>query len=167
MSEKVEGFRPEELAANPAFQASCIQAVQSAARTVETEKRDMLRNAVLNSVNMTVDETIRHLFMQYVDRLTATHVQLLRVFHEPSKDPELVMGTSSVSMGSLSQLVDIKLPKLRGEPDITKALLADLESMSLLDNAGLNTGMSRDGLLASRTTKLGSSFLAFVSEPMP
>jgi hypothetical protein len=56
-----------------------------------------------------------------------------------------------------------KLDK-RNKP-IADRIAADLESMGLLNGAGLNVTMSGSGLVAQRSTPLGRLFLEFISDP--
>lgn len=156
-------LRIADLTADPGFQASFIQAAQSAIRTVQQEKLEMLRNAVLNSALAgDLDENIRQMFFQLIDRLNALHVALLKALHEPGGP---LQSGAPMQMGSIRHLIESAVPQLKGKQDMLKLLVADLEGFGLASDVGLNITMTGSGMRASRTTQLGKSFLQFIADP--
>lgn len=160
-----EQAKEERLRENVQFQATFIQAAQSAARTVQDEKKAMLRNAVLNMAVGTIDENVRQIFMQFIERLTPLHVALLSFLNNPIANPAAKQRASNMMAGSLSDMVRVAIPELGNNMDFANILIADLEAAKLTNGAALNVTMSGDGLLASRTTELAKSFLRFISDP--
>jgi hypothetical protein len=65
------------LSENEQFRATFIQSVRTAAITVDSTKKKILQNAILNSAIRPTSETIRQIFMQNLDRVTPLHAILL------------------------------------------------------------------------------------------
>jgi hypothetical protein len=81
LTEKVEGFSLEDLSHNESFITTSIQASQTAVRNHQKEKLEALRNAVLNSaLGITIDEEIQLLSISLIERLTVSHIKILRHF---------------------------------------------------------------------------------------
>lgn len=78
---KVDGFRFEELATNEQFASATVQATQAVLRTHQEEKVEALQNAVLNvAAGSAPNEDLQSIFLNWVDRLTALHLRLLKQF---------------------------------------------------------------------------------------
>ena len=61
-----------------------MQASQAAIRNHQSEKREALRNAVLNAALPNApEESIQQLFINQVDTFTVWHIRLLDLFKEP------------------------------------------------------------------------------------
>lgn len=155
----------EKLKANTNFQCSLIQATQIILRTADPIKIEGLQNAVINSARFeNLDDSIRHMFMQHLDRLTGLHIKLLRFMDNPIASEPARQKLSQLGYGGLVNVIDVALPELQGKRDLTQALLNDLEQISLVSGTNLGVTMSGQGLGARRTTELGRAFLTFVSD---
>jgi hypothetical protein len=165
LSAKCEGAAPDRLRENVQFQATFIQAAQTAAKVVQEEKKTMLRNAVLNTVIGTIDENIRQIFMQLIEQLTPLHVALLSFLNDPAANPEAKERARGIMAGPLTELVRAALPAAAQNMDFTDKLAEDLNAAKLTNGSSLHAMVSGSGLLESRTTKLGKSFLHFISDP--
>jgi hypothetical protein len=154
----------EALKDNEQFQATFVQAARLSSQTASVEKKRLLQNAIINSAMLTIDETLRQMLMQFLDRITPTHAAVLDLFKDPSVN-EAVQKSVRHSMGDLSLIVEAALPSLRGNQAIANHIVTDLESMGLLSGASLNVMMSSSGLIAKRSTPLGDTFLTFIADP--
>ena len=126
----------------------------------------MLRNAIINSAMAhDLDENIRQMFLQNIERFTALHVAVLTVLDNPETNEAVKRALTSVTLGGLNIVIDNAIPSLRGRNDMTKVLAADLEAAGLLGAGSLTTMVTAEGLRARRTTELGRGFIAFISEP--
>lgn len=166
----------EQLHENAQFQATFIQAAQTAARTVQNEKKAILRNAVLNAAVGDIDENVRQIFMQFIERFTPMHVSLLAALHSPADFLDEKKMTEVVSVdGALGELARAAVPSLSNSWDLFPSLLADLEAAKLLDANRLealrlyNSYPAKIKIGSTRfeacTTKLGKAFLLFISDP--
>jgi hypothetical protein len=66
--------------------------------------------------------------------------------------------------GSLTSVIEKTLPQIYSNKEIFDRICIDLYSMGLTTNATYGGMQSGSGLL-ERTTDLGKSFLAFISDP--
>jgi hypothetical protein len=84
----VEGLNWEGLTNNEAFTSAVLQAATAALKTSATDKREALRNAVLNVAAGTApDEDTQSMFLALVDALTPMHLRLLWLVREGSAVP--------------------------------------------------------------------------------
>lgn len=180
---KVEGFKVENLIDNEIFISATIQATRAAASTHQAEKREALRNAVLNTaLGQTPEEDQILMFLRYVEELTSWHVRFLQLFQAPvevltSKGVQFnsMGGVASGSrrfnytMGGPSVVLELAYPELQGRREFYDQIAGDLRSRGLLNSPGdfLHTTMSANGMLSKRTTATADAFLGFIKSPLP
>jgi hypothetical protein len=176
---KVHGFRVQDLANNDGFVSAAIQATRTAVANHNREKRQHLRNALLNiATGRGLEEEWQDFLMQLVEDLTALHVRLLRYFDAPfqfvSQDRvnELnehvkVHGVSRAS--SPTAEMELSLPDLRRKRVLYEPILQDLHARRLLISPleYLQDEIVPDehGVFQRRITNLGARFLAFIKAP--
>jgi len=157
----------EELQEDETFIDTLLHASQAAMRTHQQEKRDALRNAVLNSaLPNPPDESLRLVFLSLVDQFTVWHLRLLKLFQDPegwAKKHNRNYG--SIYMGGLSSILEIAYPELRGRREFYDQVWRDLYLRGLVNTESLHTMMTATGLMTKRTTDLGDRFLKFIEEP--
>ena len=144
-------------------------AVVSAARTVEhthqTDKLDVLRNAVLNSVGPDApDADTQSIFMNMVDRFTSSHLRMLALWDDPPawfSSRSLPRPTSS---GNRARTVEAALPEMRGRGQLIALIAGELKTAQLLtaDMAGM---ASDQGMMQRLTTDFGRHLVRFISPP--
>lgn len=167
--DRVNGIEAQSLADDPQFYDAAIKAARIAISTASEEKHRALQNALFNigSGDSTLSEDYRSIFLNYIEDMTASHIRLLAFF----QSPETVLGPvksasiRSPSLGSLRSAVSEAFPEWHAELLLVTALTEDLTSRSLLGLVPLDTTMTGDGQLDSRTTALGNQFLDFISGP--
>ena len=163
VGEKIEaleasGLKTEDLQNNEQFISAVMYASQLALRTHESEKIEALRNAVINIASGHAPEEVeQHLFLNFVDYFTPIHIQILKVFQNPTPP-------SGMSMGGLNHVLEHNLPNLRGQQELYKQFWKDLYSRGLVNTEGMNVTMSGNGLGQKRTTALGDQFINFITE---
>ncbi len=80
LGRRLDGFHIEDLARNEAFVSAAIQATRIAVATQKRDKREILRNAVLNvGLGTGPDEDTQQIFFNIIDAFTASHVRILDV----------------------------------------------------------------------------------------
>jgi hypothetical protein len=157
-----------DLSKNDAFVSSVLQASRIAMRTHQEEKLEALRNAVLNSaIPGAPDDDLQLMFLNFVDTFTPWHLRVLAFLN----DPKCWLDRNEVryqhfSMGGISTVLDLAFPALASRSDFCDQLAKDLYVRGLLNTEELHMIMTADGMLSSRTTKLGKAFLKFTSEPV-
>jgi len=148
------------------FVDTILQATQVALRNHQQEKRDALRNAVLNTaVGNTPGESLRQMFLSNVDDFTEWHLRILVLFHNPSawfksqnREPP------NLYAGGLSSVLENAFPAMRNARPIYDQIWADLHSRGLVNTGDLHVTMTGAGLLQRRTSDLGARFVAFIRE---
>lgn len=167
LEDRVDGLRLEDLADDESFVTTAVQATTVALRTHQEEKRDALRNAVVNAaLTGAPDDDLRQVFLNAVDELTPVHLRLLAFLDDPAGFAQRRDVTyPSVSMGDLSTFIEVAMPELQGRRDLYDLAGQDLHRRGLTNTGGLHATMTESGLYAQRTTALGRQFLAFIAEP--
>ena len=163
LQDQFDQLDKEALRANEQFQATFIQATRLCSQTASDEKRAPLQNAIINSAILGVEENLRQILMQFLERITPLHA-ILSLFDNPKANDD-VLRISHSMMGGLSLIVEAAIPAMRGNRAIADRVVSDFEAMGLLSGANLNVTMSGSGLVAQRTTPLGRSFLKFIGDP--
>ncbi|MDO8207415.1 MAG: hypothetical protein Q7T38_06295, partial [Gallionella sp.] len=68
-------------------------------------------------------------------------------------------------MGGVSAVVEHCFPSLRGKQEIYEQVVRDLQARGLIHQGQfLNLTMTGTGMVESRTTDIGKTFIAYVSE---
>lgn len=149
----------EELGQKDEFISAVMHASQIALRTHQDEKREALRNAVFNvAAGQSPGEALEHMFFEWIDSLSLLHIQILRLFQDPTPPPRM-------SMGGLGSVLEHNMPQLRGHSHVYDQVWKDLYSRGLINTDSLHVTMSGQGLASKRTSEIGDAFLRFVSEP--
>jgi hypothetical protein len=155
----------EDLHENEAFISTVAEVCAISLRNHQKEKLEALRNAVRNSALPSCPaDDYRQLFLNFVDVCTVTHIKLLQLFDRPQAwFDQRGQKLPNWTMGSLSTVIDLAMPDMKGHNEIRDSIWKDLFQRGLVTTDGLNTGMSGDGMLARRTSPLGVQLIAFLS----
>lgn len=87
---KIDGFTVENLIQDEAFVSAVIDATRSAISTHKDEKRDALRNGLLNiALHRSTDKDQQQTFLRYIDELTVWHIRILRLTAVRGKFPRV------------------------------------------------------------------------------
>lgn len=156
------GIDLAELQKNDAFVDTVMQATHIAMRNRHADKRAALRNAILNSgLPDAPEESLRQMFLHWVDVLTPWHLKVLTLFHDPRK----AWKAGRLMVCGLSQVLETVAPELGGKREFYDQVWRELWSAGLVDTESLHGMMSGDGALQRRTSDLGRDFLRFIAEP--
>ena len=156
----------EDLQDNETFITTVMQASQAAIRNHQSEKREALRNAVLNAaLPHAPEESLQQLFINQVDTFTVWHIRLLNLFKDPSAWFKGNGGKSSdlPSLGSVEQLITTAWPELADQYDFLNIIVQELEAKGLYAGGGLRMSMGPRGVYGKKTTKMGDAFLEFIT----
>lgn len=166
--EEKMGVVIETLQDNDQFVDAAIEATQIAVRTSNAEKKEALKNALLNSaLPNPPEETVQKMFLSFIDTLTVWHIKLLGLFDNPPRFIEKNnVRFGNITMGSMSHLLEMAFPELRGRRDLYDLVWKDLYSRGLVNTEGLHVMMTGNGIVAQRTTELGRGFIAFIRNPL-
>lgn len=169
LEEKVTNFKIIDLSKNENFISSVFYATTIAVRSHQEEKLDALRNAVLNAaLSSKIDEDLQHMFLNFVDELTPWHLRILKYFDSPNewlKQREIVLP--HYTLGGAATIFFEAFPELKDNRDFAQQLVTDLSAKGLsLDWSSMNVMVSRESMFSPRTTKIGKSFLGFITSPI-
>lgn len=169
--ENTRHISPEDLRDDPAFIDAVLSATQAAIKTSQQEKRDALRNAVLNAALPSApDVATQQMFIAFVDRFTDWHLRLLKLFHDPNAYRHSVglspIRVEDVIAGSLTQVIDGTFLELRNRREFYDQVWSDLNGAGLVNTPRLQGMMTGGGMLQKRTTELGDQFLRFIESPL-
>lgn len=169
LSQRVDEVTPERLAQSPEFTTVFLQASQIAMRTHQAEKLVALRNAVLNvAANPSLLDDVHMMFLDAVDTLTPSHLQVLAYFVAP-RDWAKAHGIllSNYVRGGADQPLQEAITELKGRRDLIDLIYNDLSRRGLVtgDANLLHITASAEGMVEPRSTALGRQFLAFLESP--
>ncbi|MEL6408418.1 MAG: hypothetical protein AAFR81_28890, partial [Chloroflexota bacterium] len=83
LEEQIGEFSLQNAINEPEFITALMRASRIAISNHNSEKRQMLRNAILNSsLSDAPDETEQHIFISWLDELTEWHIKLLKIFDD-------------------------------------------------------------------------------------
>lgn len=160
---KTSGTTLESLSRNEQFISTLLHATQVALRSHHEEKLKALRNAVTNAaLPDSPDDVTQQVFLTQVDDLTPSHLKILAYFHNPvdwaakqnfSLPNRPVPNTEQYAFVSL-------FPEFVDQRYLFKQLCRDLEVRGLV-----RPQESRKVAEKSYTTRMGKSFLKFISNP--
>lgn len=163
--EQNRGVQLEDLQANDVFIDTVLHASQIALRNSQEEKRQALRNAILNAaLPQAPEQSLQQMFLNFVDTFTVWHLRLLKLFHNPkawftaNNKP-----FPNLYAGGLSHIVAAAYPGL--DRSFYDQVWRDLYISGLTNTEGLHTMMTAQGLEAQRASDLGGQFLRFIEEP--
>lgn len=160
---KVDGLTLENLSDNEQFISTLLHASQIALRTHHREKLKALRNAVTNAaLPNPPDDVTQQLFLNQVDDLTPSHLKVLAYFDDP--------GAWTIQRGfaypnhpipNPREYAFVHLfPEFVDRRYLFEQLCRDLEVRGLV-----RPQESRKVAEKSYTTRMGKSFLKFISNP--
>ncbi|WP_144426336.1 hypothetical protein [Methylobacterium sp. ARG-1] len=161
---RLEGFDPASLSGNEEFISAVYETTQHAMKTHHAEKREALRNAVLNVARgYSLDEVERGAFMSVIDRFSPFHLTVLRLLADPTSHAGYMRAVHNAVMGSRETYISRALHGQANDGALGR-VLDDLRREGLTDGSERG-GVSGTALIASATTPSGNRFLRFVSSP--
>lgn len=116
-----------------------------------------MANALLYTVEHSIDEDKLIMFMSYVEKYTVSHIKILNFFNNPKKFPNV--NVENCIMGSPSQPLSQVYPEVSPLRD---KCINDLYNDGLMNTQSINISMTSQGMVAKRTTQLGDDFLSFL-----
>ena len=165
--DRVDGLGAQELADNPDFYDAAVAAARIATANSAAEKHRALQNALLNvGLGNAPDADKRTIYLRYIDELTPSHIRFLRFLDNPTGwFEERGLQWPNVYAGGLMTVVQVAFPEWAADEPFLDTIANDLVARGLIDNPGLRTIMTENGLTAQRSKPKGREFMAFISGP--
>lgn len=131
---KEKGLNIEELNSNDAFIDIITQATQAAIKTSKLEKREALKNAVLNAaIDESPDESLNHMFIRFVDEFTVWHLKAIQLVYAP----EIVLKQTGKDVKDIRTYMFIEMmlhvyPELKKKEGFIEQVINDLHNKGLM-----------------------------------
>lgn len=149
----------EEVGNNENFATALMKGTESALKTNDMSKLEYLANAVKNAAVTPIDESVLMIYMNWIDELTAWHIQILNYFRKPSKYSD----ANGYTMGSALEPLYKAFPEMSKKEILVEKIIDDMQVSGLLSKGSyIHAGMTPTGMMASRTTEIGNDFLDFI-----
>jgi hypothetical protein len=163
--ETEKGIYLEDLKENDEFIDIVIQATQIALRSSQEEKKEALKNAILNNVcGRAPVLSMQQMFINYIDTFTVWHIKLLDLFSDPVRWAKKVdYSFQQVTTGELSLILEEAFTEMSGERDFYDQIWKDLYSRGLVNTEGLHVTMTGSGLMSRRATSIGEAFIKYIT----
>ena len=151
----------ENIGNDEIFTSAMMKATDSALKTSEDEKRQYLANAVRNSIEANIEESIMMIYLDLLDKYTIWHIRILNLFYNPKAFSKI--DVSNIMMGSASVVVEQVYPEIAKEQNLLGKIVKDLQNDGMMvEGSYMYAGMTANGIVSSRTTDLGNKFLMFI-----
>ena len=185
--ERNKGVSLEQLQSNDKFVDALLHASQLIARNSQIEKRNALKNAVLNAALLQApEESLLQMFLEWIDIFTVWHLKILSFMDNPdqwiklsSNQPGKVdmddlkkqwldeggnQYTGPMNRGSFIFFIEAVYPELKERKSFYPQIVRDLYVHGLISVEDLSS-IEWDGILTKRSTELGVQFLGFIRNP--
>ncbi len=147
----------DDIGNNENFATTIIRTTEMAMKTASEEKITYLANAVINSIDINIEEEKMILFLALLDKYTVSHIKTINFFNNPKK---FGVDASNYYMGSPKDPLFQTCPELN--TPIFDKIFKDLYLDGLVTSDSLNSTMTPNGMVAKRTSALGDEFLSFI-----
>lgn len=163
LESKIDEFSVAKLIENEAFVSATIQASVIAVGTHQKEKREYLKNALLNiAQGVTSDEVKQQFFLNAIETFTPAHVKALNViWHNGNSKIPWEQNSVPIMQRTYEAAIGIVAPEVKGQTSLIGAILADLRNRGLSTLAGPDLAFPQKRTI----TPLGIEFLNFVLSP--
>ena len=164
---KVEGFKVENLVGNEMFVSGVIQATRAAAATHLKEKRDYLRNALLNiAIGKGPSEELQQIFINAIERFSTSHMKVLNFLWTGVRDLSdkgLWSAASPYDIRDLGKAIRTLHPELTGQDSFVRYIMTDLRNCGFTNLGSPEEPFPHGG--PDSITNMGIEFLRFVLNP--
>ncbi len=132
LEKKAEGFGIEKMRDSEQFISAVTNASQAAIRNSQTEKRDALRNAVLNvALGSGLTEDKEAIFLFLIDHYTPWHLRILRLFQNPlDLAKQKGITPDKYYAGSRARLLEDYYPDMQGQGQFYGIVVATFAQMA-------------------------------------
>ena len=156
----------DSLQDNELFLDVVLQTTQQALKTSQQEKLEYYKNAIINTaIGEHPDISEIQIFLNLISDYTVWHVKILKLFDNPTNWFEKnSLTVPNFMSASLSSILEIAFPELKGKTDFYNLIWDDLHRAGLHKTGGLQTMMSSSGLMVARTSDFGKRFLDFIEK---
>ena len=155
----------EDLKYNDEFIDITLQATQVALRSSQIEKKEALKNAILNNACQKAPElSFQQMFINYIESFTEWHIKILYLFSNPPRwAKKNNFSFKNMHTGILSIVLEQAFPELSNKEDFYNQIWKDLYLKGLINTEDLHVTMTSAGLMSKRATKIGVEFVNYIN----
>jgi hypothetical protein len=170
MRKHIDGLAADLNLLSDVFLQTLMYAAQIASRTYQEEKREALRNVVLNSALSTdIEADLQHMFLNFVDALTPSHLRVLATYANTANG-ELPAGHIERNIEIWRRLFpEIGTDELENRTGFYIQVFRDLQQRGLIRAPGNFSEVSASTLIADArscsVTVMGRRFTEFITRP--
>ena len=161
---KVDGFRMEDLANNESFISATIQASRIAIGVHQQEKRDMLRNALLNiATGRCPNEEMQQVYLNAIESFTTAHVKVLNVLWNGNRDLHDSGQWNPLEpyrIGTYSNAIKLLHPELHDD-GLLQYIMMDLKNKGFANVDKPSAPFPQPPAI----TNMGIEFMGFILKP--
>ena len=153
----------DKLVGNESFVSCLVQATREALSTHQKEKIETLANAVVNSIDSSLEDDKKQIFLRWIERYSELHILVLAFFNDLAKmlinagidisDPVLKL--------SLEEMIEIVYPNKKIDESLVVVIVNDFYSDGLISTKGLNSTIVFN---RGFTTNIAKEFIKFITE---
>jgi hypothetical protein len=159
---KIEEFTIENLTQDEAFVSAMIQASRIAMGTHQQEKREYLRNALLNvALGKFQDEVKQQIFLNAIEAFAPAHVHALILIRGIGQNIPWDKNGISLPLRTYGAALGVILPDLKGQASLIGAMFNDLRNRGFSNLSSPDLRFPQGDLI----TNLGVEFLNFIVIP--
>lgn len=148
-----------ELQKNEIFIDTLIRASQSALKTSKKIKLEALKNATLNATTPSIDESLQHMFISFIDDFSEWHFVILKRFS--LSNPGMVGHfTKEQVLEIFNYAINREFPELQEKYYLLAQIMKDLSSRGLIPEQPHLVG---NHYYYGGTTELGKLFINFTN----
>jgi len=156
-----EGCSVEKLVKDEVFISASIQVARIVVGTHLSEKRNYLRNALLNiATGKSHDEIKQQIFLNAIEVFSPAHVKALNIIRGIKIPWDQNPQFPSRNYGTAIQII---VPEVNGQDSLIRAILAELRNRGFSNLSGPETPFPQG--MPATITNLGIEFLDFVLTP--
>jgi hypothetical protein len=166
LEKKVNNFKVSDLAKNELFLTVITQATQTAIRSHQEEKLEVLKNVVINSAKpLFADDSLYLMYIQWIDIFTPWHIRILNFLNSPTTITKNGRIDIRLAATYIVDKIDIQFPSNETNIDIITQVLMDLHTRGLIEvqSQEVSSRAFRKAL-GARITDMGKNFLKYISE---
>ena len=156
----------DKIRGNELFISCFLQTSQYVIRDHHEDKKVLFANALLKTIDPSdLAEDRILVFIELINRYTISHLRLLHFLDDPkARATEKGVDCKKYYMGGIEAVLKDVDPDLISIDKFHYLILRDLFNNGLISIENFGGTMTASGMLASRTTDLGKSFIRFVFE---
>jgi hypothetical protein len=154
-------FRTSHAFESESFITATMQATRMAVSTHQHQKRNLLRNALMNiATGRAPGEDMQHIYLRLIDELTPSHVKILDFLWRGNSRVAAANGGTLPQNKTFQQILDQFEPAFQREHQLVQQVLSDLRSRGLATLQSMSDSFPQQVIADP-----GIQFLRFVSTP--